>query len=211
MVENNPVNMAQLLPVLEFHTLSDVEIATVLRDFKSTSSAGLDGLSARLIKSAGPSLVPVVRHLINLSITQSKFPECWKVGSITPLFKEGDRTDPSNYRPISILPTMGKICERVVHTQLYDYCTQHNVISESQSGFRKEYSTCTCLIDFLANILQNVDNGRACEVLFLDLRKAFDTVNHQVLLSKLRQYGMRPTSVGHKVGGIVSWGTPAGH
>ncbi len=115
-----------------------------------------------------------IQHVINLSIRQNVFPDAWKTGCITPLFKDGDATDPGNYRPISILPCFGKIVERVVHSQIYTYVTEKDLLTEDQSGFRKGHSTGTCLIDFLGNIYSNIDKGSHCGVLFLDLQKAFD-------------------------------------
>ena len=133
-------------PVFELHHLQLVDIATIIRDMSPSVSCGTDGLTSRILKTAGPSIFPVVLYLVNLSITKSAFPSHWKTGCITPLYKEGDRTDPSNYRPISILPTMGKLLEWVIHTQLYSYCASHEVFSNCQSGFRKGNLTSTCLV-----------------------------------------------------------------
>ena len=140
------------------------------RSFASpSSSCGVDGLTSRLIKTAGPSIMPHIHHVLNLCITQRCFPDRWKIGCVTPLFKEGDRFDASNYRPISILPSMGKVFERVMHTQLSNNCERESIISKCQSGFRKGHSMTTCLLDFLDNIFVQVDQGMCCGVLFLDL------------------------------------------
>ena len=96
----------------------------------------------------------------------------------------------SNYRPISVLPILSKILERVVHDQLYDYLTSNNILHPCQSGFRSNHSTNTTLIDVTDHILSNMNEGKVTGAIFLDLKKAFDTVSHRLLLKKLHSYGI---------------------
>ena len=152
---------------------------------KSSNSCGVDGLTMKPIKFAGPSIHKALLHVINMSISSGIFPNIGKTGCITPLYKGGDATDPANYRLISILPCLGKLLERIMHTQLYEYITDNGILAHEQSGFRKGHSTGTCLIDFLKNIYLNIDRNMYCGVLFLDLKKAFDTVDHTILIEKL--------------------------
>ncbi len=114
-----------------------------------------------------------------------------KIFRVTPLFKRGQRDIASNYRPISVIPTLGKLFEWLIHTQTQKYLTDHNILNDNQAGFREGRSTGTCLVDFLHNIYAGVDQGRACGVLFLDLAKAFDSVCHEYLLVKLKCLGFK--------------------
>ncbi len=134
-------------------------------------------------------------YILNLSIRTKAFPEEWKAAQVTAIYKDGKRDEPSNYRPISVLPTCSKLLERVIHTQLYAFLKASGLLSKAQSGFRAGHSTVTCMIDFLHAIYQGIDNGETSGVLFLDLRKAFDTVDHYILLRKLRSIGLKESAV----------------
>ena len=125
-----------------------------------------------------------ITKLLNLSIRKSRFPEIWKCSKVTALFKSGDHTNASNYRPISILPTLSKVLERAVHFQLYDDLNTNHLLTDKQFGFRSKHSRVTALASFADDVLSNVERGNLCGAVFLDFSKAFDT-DHKILLAKL--------------------------
>ena len=114
-----------------------------------------------------------------------------KLAKVVPVFKQGSRFACSNYRPISVLSSISKIFERCIFNQLMFYFTNNNMISSKQYGFRPGFTTSDCLIDLIEEITSSLDKGLYVISLFLDLSKAFDTVNHQILLNKLKYYGLQ--------------------
>ena len=136
-------------------------------------------------------LLPLQRYLIR----SGKFPGIWKCAKVAALFKSRDRTNATNYRPISILSTLSKIIERVVHSQLYEYLISNNLLSNNQFGFRSKRSTATALSGFADEVLLNIDNGNICGAVFLDLTQAFDTVDHGILMTKLSTVGVSENSL----------------
>ena len=129
-------------------------------------------------------------RLFNLCLETRTFPSLWKFGKVAALFKKGDRCDANNYRPITVLPTISKILEKAVHTQLYAYLKNNGILTSKQFGFRPKLSTGTALAHFTDNILQNMDAGSFTGAVFLHLSKAFDTVDHPLLLQKLTNIGL---------------------
>lgn len=123
----------------------------------------------------------------------------WKHARVTPIFKSGSKTDPANYRPISVLPVFMKILERAIHEMTYTYLLENNLLSTCQSGFRPLHSTTTSLIVITNQVLQNIDKGLLTGMTFLDLSKAFDTLDHSIMLKKLSALGFaNSTSVWFK-------------
>ena len=148
-----------LAPVFEFDKITTSDVTDSINQLSSSMSCGIDGITSLLVKTARHALCPILCHLFNQSANQRIFPDVWKFTTITPLFKEGDNSNPHNYRPISILPTLGKVIERIIHKQCTTYLESNDILSNSQSGFRKSFSTGTCLSHFLDNIYQEVDRG----------------------------------------------------
>ena len=133
--------------------------------------------------------------IINQSLCTGIFPSRLKIGKILPLFKKGDQFSFENYRPISLLTSISKIFEKVVFDQLYEYFTLNKLLYNSQYGFRKEHSTEFAALELIDKLMKGIDERKIPLSIFLDLSKAFGTLDHKILLSKLQHYGIHNTSL----------------
>ena len=127
---------------------------------------------------------------INQSLLTGIYPSDWKLAKVTPIFKNGSKTDLNNYRPISVIPAVAKIFEKIIYDQLYNYLSVNDLLTSCQSGFRSLHSTLTALLETSNNWCVNVDKGLLNGVIFIDLKKAFDTIDHEIILQKLAKYGV---------------------
>ena len=150
-----------------------------------------------MLKDSAEIIAYPLTKIINFSLINGCVPNEWKEARVIPLFKAGKSDNMDNYRPVSILPVVSKILERAVHIQLYKFFADNNLLNPYQSGFRKRHSTETACISLVDSIRRGMDQGMLTGSVFIDLRKAFDTVNHDLLLAKLYDYGV--------TGGELDW------
>ena len=168
-------------------------ICKQLSSLKVNKSTGLDGISSRFLKDGVDMISNPVLHIINLSISSEIVPSEFKMARVKPLFKKGSRLDVGNYRPVSILPVLSKILERAVNNQLNEYLSKKNLLYVFQSGFRKGFSTDTCLMNLNDFIKSESSKGNFTGIVLIDLQKAFDCVDHDLLLRKLSAMGISST------------------
>ena len=179
----------------KFSPVEDNVICKYLQELKRKKATGIDNLPSNLLKDAAPVISKPLAHIINLSLTTSIFPTEWKEAKITPLFKSGKKSSVENYRPISILPVISKIAEKIVQKQLTEYLEENKLLTDYQFGYRKHSSTEMAANLFIDDIRKQVDQGNLAGALFLDLSKAFDTISHASLLQKLPSYGINTTEL----------------
>ena len=170
-------------------------VSSFLVSLDGTKSTGLDGIGPKLLKLAPNILSPSITFIINKRITSGIFPSVWKNAKVKPLYKSGAKGEVNSYRPISILPTLSKIIEKWTHMKLMSYLYQHQLLTQKQSWLRSGHSTETALIHMTDNWLHAINDGKIVGCVLVDFRKAFDLVDHNLLLQKLEHYKIKDLSL----------------
>jgi len=170
-------------------SIEPLDVYHVLLSRNPNKSKGFDNLFNRLLKNCAQSLATPFSLLFNFILATSHFPTAWKIASVIPLHKSGSLRDVKNYRPISILPSLSKVFEKLMHKHLYSYFETNNLLYNRNSGFRKYHSTTSNILEVTHKLLVAKDSGCSSRVVFLDISKAFDKVIHSALF-KLRQLGV---------------------
>lgn len=169
-----------------------LEVSIVICGLKK-KSCGADNVHPRLLMHTRKVIAPILAHFYNLCIENTEYPDLLKIAKVIPLFKkslEDERNEPGNYRPISLLPTLNKIMEKILHSRLVSFIAKNNILYKYQFGFRHSHSTTLALIDVVDSIRKNLHNGKKVAGVYIDFSKAFDCVNHQILIQKLKHYGI---------------------
>jgi exonuclease III len=167
------------------------EIADSLNKLTCSKAPGFDGLSPFVIKQARYILAKPLAEIFNRSLSSGIFPDALKIGKVIPIHKGGNKHDIGNFRPISVLSTFSKVFERIVYNRLISFINKNSILAESQFGFRENRSTELATSYVVNKLLKAIDDKTFSVGIFLDLSKAFDTVNHDILISKLEHYGVR--------------------
>ena len=177
-------------PKFSFRPFSQFEVFEALQSLNPKTSTGEDNLDSFFLKLSAPVITEQLTHIFNLSIITGRVPSVWKSAQVIPLHKGGAKDELNNYRPISKLPCLAKVLESLVNTQLKSYLSKFSILSPHQSGFRANHSTVSAISLVTNDIISALDNKKHCAALFVDLSKAFDTVDHNLLLERLATIGL---------------------
>ena len=161
----------------------------------SKTSSGVDGISPVLLKHIKHEISKPVTLILNQCLATGIFPDKLKIAKVVPIYKSEDENIFNNYRPISILPALSKVFEKIIFNQTYSYFDDHNLFFGNQYGFRKKHSTELAVLEVIDRITNQLDKGQTPMNIYLDLSKAFDTLDHDILINKWQYYGVHGSAL----------------
>ncbi|KAJ1519220.1 hypothetical protein ONE63_011174 [Megalurothrips usitatus] len=188
------VNLDNLDNLFYFKFVPAHDIVKIVNSFKS-DAVGVDGVSRKFILLFLDAVAFVLEHVINYCLQSGVFPSLWKCANVLPLPKVKNPIQCTDFRPISILCLFAKVLEKIVHDQMYDFAANNGIMNPLQSGYRKGHSTITALLKVTDDVRKSIDERKLTVLVLLDLSKAFDRVNHKLLLIKLRKLGFSSSVV----------------
>lgn len=169
----------------------EYEVLETIKKCKNKTSQDIDDIDMTTVKYVAKAIARPFTYICNLSFQYGQFPSKMKIARVLPLYKSGDKHCFSNYRPVSLLPQFSKILEKLFNSRLQKFVEKNNLLSDCQYGFRQGRSTSLALIDLIEEIIKCIERKKYVFGLFIDLQKAFDTIDHNILMNKMEKYGIR--------------------
>jgi hypothetical protein len=179
------------IPDMPDITIREEGVVKLLTGLSPYKASGPDEMTPWVLKTTAEEISPILTKIFQLSLDTGVIPQDWLCANITPIFKKGDKTKPSNYRSVNLTSVCSKVFEHILHTNTMQHLNSHNIICDQQHGFRKGHSCETQLISAIHDIAQELDNRHQVDMIVMDFQKAFDKVPHRRLLLKLWRYGIR--------------------
>ena len=176
-------------PEWSFQHTTEVELVKIIKSLKNKNSSGYDSLSNRMLKKEQYAFARLLKPLINEAIDEGIFPTCLKTANVIPIFKKGDMTNLNNYRPISLLPVLSKVFEKVINMQITNV-VEDGYIDENQFGFRRNHNTEDAVLKFVDKIQKDLSLGKHVVTVYIDVSKAFDSCDHKIIINKLGRTGL---------------------
>ena len=192
-----PSSTKPCTPDIHSFKVTTAGIEKPLKNLNPNKAAGIDAIPPRILKENAHDLAPILAKIFQASLDTGKLPSDWKNANVSPIFKKGDKTKASNYRPVSLTSVCCKVLEHVLHSQIMKHLDKYHVLTDQQHGFRKGHSCETQLIQTIHDLTSAADKRTQTDVIIMDFSKAFDTVPHNRLISKLKYYGIN--------GKIITW------
>ena len=196
-INNIPIFKSQCDNIIEDLNISSNDMVKALKSLKINKSPGPDSIHPRLLKELAVEISIPLTFIFNKSIKDGSIPSKWKIAEVRPIFKKGNKTDPGNYRHVSLTSVVCKVFESFIRDKLFKHLVDNNLLSNDQFGFCEGRSCVLQLLNTLFDWLCQLDDNNSVDAIYLDFKKAFDSVPHQRLLTKLHGYGVR--------GNIFNW------
>ena len=178
-------------PIMPDIKVSVEGVTKLLRDINPNKASGPDEIPARILKLAAEEIAPALSVIFQRSLDSGEIPSPWLRANITPLFKKGERTDASNYRPVSLTCICSKLLEHIIHANVMDHFDKYSILTDKQHGFRSKHSCESQLILTVHDLAKSLDSRSQIDIVIMDFSKAFDSIPHNCLLFKLNRYGIQ--------------------